>query len=169
MSIPTLNDLFNAAVSETFSNEPVPVGFYDAVITKVEVRQGAKGPYLSIENTIHAPEEYKSRKVWRNSSFSEKALYMPGGIAQLLQATQPEVDRNTSAEEMPAVIARGIQGLPVRIEVEHEQVVRNGQQATNADGSPEMRATVRSFETPDPAFVQAIEDEASGLDDDLPF
>jgi hypothetical protein len=169
MSLPTLAELMSKEVSETFDRTPLPIGFYNGVITGAEARAGAKGPYLSVEVTIH-DEEFKGRKVWKNScSFSEKALGMPGGIANLLQTAKPDIPASAPPNTLPAVIAQGVISCPIRIEVEHEQVKRSGVFATLADGSPEMRSSIRQFTPPDDAFVQSIEAEAAGLDDDLPF
>lgn len=168
MNIPSLDDLLNLEVSDSFDKTPVPEGTYNAVITGCEVRKGAKGPYLSIEVTIH-DEDFKGRKVWRNSSFSEKAVGMPGGIANLLQATRPRIAKDTPANALPAAIADAVVASPVTIEVEHEQVKRNGVPATLSDGTPEMRAQVRHFAPATDEFSASIEAEAAGLDDDLPF
>lgn len=168
MPIPTLADILKMEVSETFDNTPVPEGFYDAVITKAEVRQGPKGPYISTEVTIH-DEDYKGRKVWRIVSFSEKALGMPGGVANLLQSTNPPIDLDISQAEIPATVAEAIVSFPVTIQVGHEQVVRNNVPAILPDGNPEMRATVKAWAAPREEFTAKVEAEAAGLDDDLPF
>lgn len=172
MPIPSLDELMEMEVSASF-DEPVPEGWYNAVITKGEVRKGKKGPYISIETTVHTDEdgddEFRGRKVWRNASFSDNALKMPGGIAQLMQATQPEIDRDTTSEELPAVIARAITSTPVRIRVKHDQIVRQGVAQFKADGEPELRAEVAEWEAASEEFIAAVEDEAAGVDDDLPF
>jgi len=168
MPLPTFQDLMGAEISTGFG-PPVPIGAYNAVITGAEVRGGKKGPYIAFESTIHDDGEYRGRKVWRNSSFSEKALAMPGGIAEITQATDPDVDKETPAEELPAVLAATILHSPVVIEVEHEQVKRNGVDQFNTDGTPELRATVSSFIAPPDDFIEAIKTEAAGVDDDLPF
>ena len=167
MSIPSIEDLLNAEVAE-FSNDIVPEGEYDAVITDVEVRKGAKGPYLGIKATIFNGEQAR-RPVWRNSSFSEKAVNMPGGIANLVQSAKPDIPKDTPANEVPAAIAQAVISCPVVIEVEHEQVVRNGVPQVKADGQPELRAQIRSFSEPSDELIAAFEAEASGTDDDLPF
>lgn len=169
MPIPSIDELLKADISDVMSSDPVPEGTYDAVITDVTVRQGAKGPYLAIETTIH-DEEYRGRKVWRNSSFSEKALFMPGGIAQLLQAIpKVNLDQAKGSGEQAIVIANAARTSPVTIEVEHEQVVRQGNPAYKSDGTPEMRGTVKAFYPASEEFVSSILAEAAGVDDDLPF
>ena len=168
MSIFDIEQLMEMEISTGFG-EPVPIGFYNAVISGVEVGGGPKGPYLNIETTIH-DEEYYGRKVWRISSFSEKALGMPGGIAELLQVTDPpDLDRSVPAEELPAEIARAVLHSAVRIDTDQDQVKRQGIPQTNDDGTPEMRANVRSFSVPEDSFVESVQKEAAGIDDDLPF
>lgn len=167
MSIPSIEDLLNAEVQE-FSDEPIPVGVYNAVITGTEVRPGNKGPYISVESTIFDGDEAR-RKSWGISSFSDKAQKMPGGPANLVQATQPDIDRDTPVEELPAAIAAGVLSTPVSITIEHEQVERNGVKQELADGRPEMRARTRQYGPADEEFIAAFEAYASGGDDDLPF
>lgn len=169
-NIPTLEELLSMEVTEAYDKTPVPEGDYTAVITGCEVRKGKKGPYLAVEATVHdedIPEH--DRKVWRNSSFSEKAMGMPGGIANLVQSAKPALPSGTDAAALPAAIATSIVSCPVLIEVEHEQVVRNGIPAVNADGTPEIRGQIRQFSVPSDEFIAAIEAIASGQDDDLPF
>lgn len=168
MAIPTLEQLMNATISQSNFDTPIPVGTYNGVITDATVRQGAKGPYINVEVTVH-DDEYVGRKVWRIASFSEKALYMPGGIAELVQITKPDMDPDIGANEMPAFIANHIVSQPVRIEVGHEQVKRDNVLQFNADGTPELRAKIDQFFAPTDEFVQAIEAQAAGVDDDLPF
>ena len=172
MPLPTFQELMDAEVS-TGGGPPVPEGFYNAVITGAEVRGGLKGPYIAFETTIHGDgddDEYRGRKVWRNSSFSEKARHMPGGISEVFQATKPDVDMDTPREELPAVLAAAVLHSPVVIEVEHEQKQnREGVDQFNMDGSPALRGVVSSFTAPQDDFIGTIKAEAAGLDDDLPF
>ncbi len=150
---------------------PVPLGWYDGVITDIEVRQGPKGAYLNIEVTIH-DEEYAGRKVWRNSSFSEKALFMPGGPAQLIQATKPDIPKDTAPDKIPYAVALAATHSPVKFEVDHEQVVKNGVAQVDPDGEPVLRATVKQFAEAEAAFADKIEAEVSGdtaKADGLPF
>lgn len=165
MSLPSLEELLNADISEY---ELLPVGTYSGVITNCEVRKGPKGPYLSIEVTVH-DEGYRGRKVWRNASFSEKAINMPGGVANLVQSAQPEIDPGTTADELPSVIATEVVSSPVKVEVEHDQIKRNGALQFNPDGSPEMREQIKTFHAPDAEFISEIESEIAGVDNDLPF
>lgn len=166
MSLPSLEDLLGAEVSTGY--DLLPIGGYSGVITGCEVRKGAKGPYLNVEVTVH-DEGYRGRKVWRIASFSEAALNMPGGVANLVQSTQPEIDPGTSPDDLPAVLAQAIISSPVAITVEHDQIKRNGAAQFLPDGSPEMRAQIKSFEAPDADFLTRIENEIAGVDEDLPF
>lgn len=174
MSLPTLDELMNMEVSKDFEYSPLPIGFYNGVITNAEVNSGKKAPYIKIEVTIH-DEEYRGQKVWKNAvSFSEKALTMPGGVVNLLKATQPNIPKDAKANELPALIARAVQSQPVRVEVQHEQAQSKNASgvyvdAFNDDGSPKMRSVIHSFEPAPEDFVAAIEKEAAGVDDDLPF
>lgn len=155
---------------QEFDKTPIPEGEYEVVITKAEVAAGPKGPYIKVETTIF-DGEYKSRKVWRNAvSFSDKAVGMPGGPANFVQAVQPTgIPADTPVEEMPHKIAEASVGVPVGIIVTHETVVRNGIQAMLPDGSPEMRATVDSWVAASEEFNNSVAKEAQGLDSDLPF
>ena len=165
--IPSIEDLLNTEVAE-FDNDIIPEDDYNAVITGCEVRTGPKGPYLSIETTIF-DGAHQRRKVWRNSSFSEKAVGMPGGIAELLQTTTPDIDSSTPANEVPAAIAKAVVSTPVVITVEHDQVKRNGVPQVKADGQPELRAQIRSFAPAGDDLVSGFTAAATGVDDDLPF
>jgi hypothetical protein len=162
-----LNDLLGAEVSSS-SFDLIEEGTYNGVITGAEVRPGQKAPYINLEVTIH-DEGLRGRKVWRTCSFSEKALNMPGGVANLVQTTKPDIDPSTPAEALPAAIAEAVISSPVTIEVEHEQIKRQGVAQFNADGTPEMRAQIKTLIEPDEAFVTQIENEIAGVDDDLPF
>lgn len=172
MSLPSLSDLLGADVSSGF--EVLPRGIYNGVITDVEVRKGGKGPYLNIECTVHSDEEgstaRRGSKVWRIASFSEKALNMPGGVANVVQVTKPDIDPATSPTELPAVLAKALVSSPVKFEVDHEQREDgNGNLKTEPDGSPAMRAIINFFEACDDEFLASFEAEAAGVDDDLPF
>ena len=166
MSLPSLEELLGAEVSTGY--DLVPIGEYDAVITGCEVRKGAKGPYLNVEATLH-DEGVRGRKVWRIASFSEKALNMPGGVANIVQSTQPDIDPGISPDELPAALAAAVLSSPVRVTVEHDQIKRNGALQFLPDGSPEMRAQIKTFDAPSEEFLKTIENEIAGVDDDLPF
>lgn len=170
MSIPSLEELMKAEVSSG-GFDPLPVGWYNGVITKVEVRPGQKGAYLNIEVTVH-DEEYQGRKVWGMSSFSDKALTMPGGIANLLQTTKPDIDIDTPPEELPQVIAAAVTSKPVSFQVKNEQVKRNGVlQYLDAPKNQlaELRSKVNEYREPEQEFIDSVDAEAAGLDSDLPF
>ncbi len=167
MTMPSLSDLLGAEVSDS-GFDLIPVGPYSGVITGAEVKKGPKGPYINIEVTIH-DEGLRGRKVWRIASFSEKALNMPGGIANLVQSVQPEIEPTTEPGALPAAIADAIISSPVLIEVGHDQVKRNGTLQFHADGQPELRAQIETFDAPGEEFTGRIEAEIAGVDDDLPF
>jgi hypothetical protein len=167
-ALPTLDELMAMDVAE-WSGELVPFGLYNGVITNVEVRDGQKGPYLNLEVTLH-DDEYAGRKVWRNSSFSEKALAAPAGIAELVQATKPDIAAGTSPEDIPGAIAQAILGSAVGIEVDHEQRWKSGAPMVDAStGEPVMRETIKAFFQPTDEFVESVEKQSAGMDDDLPF
>ena len=163
--IPSLEELMKAEVSSG-GFEPLPVGWYDGVITKVEVRPGQKGAYLNIEVTVHDTDgEHHGRKVWGMSSFSDKALTMPGGIANLLQTAKPDIDMDTPAEELPAAIAAAVTSKPVSFLVKNEQVKRNGQlQYLDAPKNqvPELRSKVAEYRDPDQDFIDSCGRRGSG-------
>lgn len=168
MAISSLQDLMGAEVG---SNDfpLVPAGTYNAVITKAEVRKGNKAPYIALMATIH-DEDYKGWTVWNiAASFSEAALTVPGHAANLVQSTGITIDLDTPEEEIPAAVAAAIVGQPVSIEVVHDQVKRNGVLQTNDDGSPEMRANIDAYNPAPEEFIESVELDAQGLDDDLPF
>lgn len=170
MSIPSIEELMSATVSNS-GFEPLPVGWYNGVITKVEVRAGAKGPYLSIEVTVHG-EESNGRKVWGMASFSDKALTMPGGVANVMQTTEPEIPLDTAAEELPAVLAAAITSKGVSFLVKNEQVKRGGVlQYLDApeNTQAEMRSKVEQYRTAEEDFLAQVDADAAGLDADLPF
>ncbi len=168
MPIPSINDLLNTEVTEAYDKTPIPVGVYDAVLTAVEVRQGPKGPYLNIEATL-VGGDHDNRKVWGISSFSEKAIGMPGGVANLLQVVNPDIDRGIPSNEVPAAMAKGIGHAPVSLEIEHEQIERNGSKQFYEDGTPEMKDRIRQYFEPSEEFIETVAVLAAGGDDDLPF
>lgn len=167
MGIPSIQDLMGAEVGS--GDFPLlPIGTYNAVITKSEVRKGNKGPYLAIMATIH-DEDYKGWTVWGNSTFADTALTMPGAAANLVQATQIKLDLDIDAAEVPQAVASAILGQPVSIDVTQDQVKRNGVLQTNDDGTPEMRASIKKYGAASEEFIESVELDAQGLDDDLPF
>lgn len=161
-------DLLGADVGST-DFDLLPEGKYSGVITGTEVKKGPKGPYIKVEVTIH-DEGLRGRKVWRNAaSFSDAALNIPGHAGNLVQATQPVIDTDLEVGELPAAIANEIISTPVIVEVKHEQVERDGKLQFRSDGEPEFRAGIEKFFEADEEFVQQIENEIAGVDDDLPF
>lgn len=168
MPIPSLDDLMSMQISG-FSNELMPLGRYSGVITNIEVRSGKKGAYLNIEWTCH-DEDYRGRKVWRNSSFSEKAIGMPGGIAELVQSTKPEIPKGTSPSDLPAALATACQSAPLDVEIDYEPRWKDGGPMIDpTTGEPVMRESIVAFYEPPEEFVKSIANEAAGVDDELPF
>ena len=172
MSLPSLADLLGAEVTTGFT--PIPRGIYNGVITEVEVRKGGKGPYLNITFTVHSDEEgntdQRGRKAWRISSFSEKALNMPGGVSNVVQVVQPDIEPTTAPTDLPKVLAAALVSAPVKVEIDHEQKQdANGNLKTNPDGTPQNREIITYFEEVDEEFLANFEAEAAGVDDDLPF
>lgn len=175
-NIPTLDQLMSTSISDLMQYSLLEVGEYHAVITNVEARDGAKAPYLNIEVTIHARadgnEECRGRKVWRNVSFSEKAIGMPAGVAQLVQATQPSIPTDVTPDGMPGAIAVAISGVAIGVNVGHEEgydskAVDNIKR--DDDGEVIMRESIDGFFTAPDSFTEAFEAEAAGNDSDLPF
>ena len=172
MGIPTLEELMQAEVSAS-GFEPLAIGWYNGVITKTEVKDGQKAAYISVEVTVHDEDsEYHKRLVWGITSFSDKAVTMPGGVANLLQTTEPDIPLDTPVEELPAVMAVAIVSSPVSFEVRNEQVKRGGKLQfldAPADTIPEMRSKVANYRKPEQEFIDSIDASAVGLDSDLPF
>ena len=146
----------------------LPGGTYNGVITKSEVGNGPKAPYIKVMVTIH-DEEYKGWTVWGNATLSENALTMPGAAPNLVQASGIKLELDTDPKELPNVIAVAIKGQPVQVDVTQEQVKRNGELQTNDDGSPEMRAGIKKYHPAPQEFIESVELDAQGIDDDLPF
>ena len=167
MAIPSIEDLMGAEVGS--GDFPLlPAGIYNGVITKSDVGHGPKAPYIKVMVTIH-DEEYKGWTVWGNSTLSESALTMPGAAPNLVQSTGIKLELDTDPKELPNVIASSIISKPVQVEVTQDQVKRNGKLQYNDDDSPEMRASIKKyFEAPE-EFIESIELEAQGVDEDLPF
>ena len=59
-------------VDESATSDVLPQGIYTASVTAVEVRQGAKGPYLNFEFSI-LDDPFAGRKVWDIASFAPTA------------------------------------------------------------------------------------------------
>lgn len=171
MSIPTLEQLLATEVSSA-DFAPVPVGIHNAVITGAKVAKGPKGNYINVEATIHA-EGLEGRKVWGISSFSDKALSMPGGPANLLQAAGTHlgtIPTGLGGDETVGWIAQNIIGVPLTVDVEHEQAQdKAGNLKTANDGTPIWKARTRAYGPASDEFAATIEKAAQGLDDDLPF
>ena len=170
--IPTLDALLSGEISEGYSDDPIALGWHNFVITGCEVRKGNKSgiPYLNLTLTVFDGDDAR-RKCWGMSSFSEKALYMPGGVAQLLQATGigDSLPDDVAPNELPAAISKVITGTPVRALIGHEHAGAPGAKKFNSDGTPKMKETVEAYEAPTEEFLAAFEAEASGVDEDLPF
>lgn len=65
------------ANAESSGFEPLPDGAYHVRLADVDTtREGAKGPYWSWEFDVVEPDsEYEGRKLWNNTSLSEKAAF----------------------------------------------------------------------------------------------
>lgn len=167
----------SATVSELTEFTLLDVGDYFGVITDVESRPGKKAPYLNVEVTIHqkaddesGDETGRGRKVWRNVSFSEKAIGMPGGVAQLVQVLQPDL-KDANPNDLPGAIALAIQSEAVGVTLGHEQAwdSKLGKPKVDEDGNPVMRESVDAFFSVPDSFVEEFEAESIGQDSDLPF
>lgn len=80
-----------------FSDIPsntLPPGEYEAIIAKVEGREGPTAPYLNWEFDILDPE-YVGRKVWMITSLSPKALW---GLRDNLEALGIDVEGELDLE-----------------------------------------------------------------------
>lgn len=87
MRIDLGKNLDNVEVSDGF--EPIPPGNYTVQVSKVpEVKTGKKAPYVSWEFEIVESDnpDLNGRKIFHNTSLSDKALGMPTGIKALLQS-----------------------------------------------------------------------------------
>jgi hypothetical protein len=99
---------------------------------------------------------------------------MPGGVAELIQASGVVLDSGLDWEDIPGALAEAVMSTPIVVEIKHEHAqTKNAQgvyvDAFNSDGSPKMRDVIHSFKPASDEFVGNIEKEAAGLDDDLPF
>lgn len=171
MPIPTIDELMGMEIG---SYELVPTGLYLGVITNVEVREGKKGPYLNIEVTVHQDTdgntEFQGQRAWRVASFSEKALAMPGGVAEIVQVLKPDIPTGTSPDDLPNVLATLIQSEPVGFELEHNQRYKNGKPQVDATtGEPVLKEDVAYFFEAPAEFRNDLDAEAQGTDSDLPF
>jgi len=175
-NIPTLDELMSTSISDLLQYSLLEMGDYHAVITNVDARDGAKAPYLNVELTIHeradGNEEGRGRKIWRNVSFSEKAIGMPAGVAQLVQATKPTIPGDVTPAEMPGAIAVAIHGSAIGVNVGHEEGYDGkapDKIKRDASGEIMMRESADAFFAAPGSFTEAFEAEAAGNDSDLPF
>lgn len=176
MPIRTVEEMLNAEIGETPDYPLVPEDDYNAVIVEAVVGKGPKGPYVKTVSVIHGGD-YDGQKVWRNAStFSEGGIDMPGGASNLIQAVNPnsEIDRTVAFNALPAALAEAALSTPVVVTVVHEHKQRKTDSGSYVDefdleGNAVLRASVRSFAPAPEDFVAAIEMEAAGVDDDLPF
>lgn len=174
MPIPTLEQLMSTSISELAEWDLLDVGPYFGVITGSEARSGKKGPFVNLEITLHSnaegDETMKGRKVWRNVSFSEASIAMPGGLAQLVQCAQPDIPES-SDDDLPAALSQVLVGLPIGVELTHEQGwdSKRSKKAVDENGNPIMREAVDSFFQAPESFADGIEAESVGNDLDLPF
>ena len=61
--------------ASTGSRDPLDPGLYPVKLTKLEVKEGAAGPYWACELTIPKGHENAGRKLWTNVSLSPKARF----------------------------------------------------------------------------------------------
>ena len=174
MSIPTIEQLMSASISDITQYSLLETGPYLGVITGAEKRDGSKAPYINLEVTVHqskdGDETVKGRRVWRNVSFSEKALHYSAGVAELVQATQPQGLTVNDPQELPGALARFLVGEPIGIVVDHEQGWKDGGPQVDENGNPVMRETISKFFDAGDDFSKGIEsDSDSGSDTGLPW
>ena len=60
--------------------EPLPEGRYVCRLVEVEAKEGAKGIYWSWSYEVAEEGEFKGRKLWDNTSLSEKARWRLGVV-----------------------------------------------------------------------------------------
>lgn len=75
--MPKMPDAVAAEVDATEGGSfaPIPPGVYPAVLTEVNVKEGAKGPYWQWVYEIPEGREYAGRRFWNNTSMSEAARF----------------------------------------------------------------------------------------------
>ena len=62
------------------SFEPMPDGRYICTLVEVEAREGAKAPYWNWQYEVNEQGDYCGRKLFDNTSLSEKALWRLGQV-----------------------------------------------------------------------------------------
>jgi hypothetical protein len=90
---------------------------------------------------------------------------------QLIQASGvgEDIDSDISPKEIPAAVASALRSTPVTIAVEHEHDGKEGAKKYNADGTPTMRARIKSYAAPSDEFLAGFAEYDSEGDDDVPF
>ncbi len=79
---------------ESGSFEPIPPGPYKVRLLDVEVKEGKAAPYWNWKFEV-VDGEHDGRNLWNNTSLSDKALGMPGGLKQTFGAFGATVDTDT--------------------------------------------------------------------------
>lgn len=171
LEIPTIEDILGGEVSAGF--DPLPIDTYNAVITDVEIKDGktSKIPYFNVTATIFEGE-FKGKKSWGISSFSPKAVSMPGGVTQLLQSAGVsigDVPKGMDQGETRAWLAIQLKSTPIEITTGLDQAVKNGVNQENPDGTPKMRDFVDTYAPASEEFLAGFQNEVDGVDDDVPF
>src|SRR5690606_16853317 len=95
--MPKLNKQTAAAVTEAAENsdfEPMPAGRYIFKLVDVESKDGQRAPYWSWQYECNE-EPYVGRKVWDNTSLSEKAAWRLGKVFAAF-----EVPADTDTDEL---------------------------------------------------------------------
>ena len=107
--MPKLPQAKAEAVAETESQDfsPLPAGTYVSRLDSVEVKEGKAAPYWSWAFTV-TDEECTGRKLWVNTSLSEKALWK---LKEVFDAFGYTADSDTDemvGEEVRLVVSQRI-------------------------------------------------------------
>ena len=135
MRIELGNNLDNVEIKDGF--DPIPPGTYTLTVAKMpEIDQGKKGPYVAWEFEIVEAEDtdLNKRKIFHNTSLSERALGMPTGIKALLQNIGLPWD-DTGFDGSLSVGLRCSADVENRIVTEKDD---EGNIVTDKDGNPKQ-------------------------------
>lgn len=85
----------------------------------VSIKQGNKGPYLSLTYKILSPRPYQGLRVWDNQSLHENSLYR---LANLYKAVEPEEQARAPFDtENAEQVHAALYYKPVKITIELEE------------------------------------------------